>query len=202
MSIDIHGSGSRGEKVRIFFAVPVSNDIRETVGGALRRSPIFDAPWKWIDPGNYHLTLRFLGDTEERLLSPLERAGKIIAKKISPFVMRLGSFGGFPDLRRPRVIFYGIEKGEKELSQLASLIDREIEYLGFEGEKRPFSAHLTLARIKKPIDNLTRKRLESVEPLPEDTIQEIDRFVLMRSHLARTGAAYEVIDEFILSGMK
>ena len=129
--------------VRIFFAVPVSNDIRETVDGALRRSPIFDAPWKWIDSDNYHLTLRFLGDTEKRLLSPLRRAGGIVAGKISPFVMRLGSFGGFPGLRRPRVIFYGIEKGKEDLSHLASLLDQEIEYLGFEGERRPFSAHLT-----------------------------------------------------------
>ena len=200
MSTGIDRSLPEEERVRIFFAVPVSNDIRETVGGALRRSPVFDAPWKWIDPGNYHFTLRFLGDTDKRLLSPLRKAGETVAQKRSPFVIRLGRFGGFPDLRKPRVIFCGIEEGKKDLSQLASLLDQEIEYLGFEGERRPYNAHLTLARVKRPIDHFVGKQLESLEPLPEDTIQAVDRFVLMQSRLSRTGASYEVIDEFILSG--
>ncbi|MBN2184055.1 MAG: RNA 2',3'-cyclic phosphodiesterase [Candidatus Krumholzibacteriota bacterium] len=186
--------------MRIFFAVPVSNNIKEAVDGALRRSPLSYAPWKWIDPGNYHLTLRFLGDTDKRLLPPLRKAGGAAAQKRSPFVIRLGPFGGFPDLRKPRVIFCALEEGMDDLAQLASLLDQEIEYLGFEKERRPYNAHLTLARVKRPIDRIVAEQLESLEPLPEETIQKVDRFVLMQSRLLRSGASYEVIDEFILSG--
>ncbi len=185
--------------MRLFFAVPVKDRVTESVVTALKGSPAFGAPLKWVDPGNYHLTLRFLGETDERLLSPLVKAGRDAAKKIRPFEIRFGRIGGFPDLRRPRVIFCGVEEGKKELSHLAASLDEEIEYLGFEREKRPYRAHLTLARVKDRIDSALSGQLESIGRLPEPAIQIVDRFVLMRSVLSRAGASYTVLDEFVIS---
>ena len=184
--------------MRLFFAVPVSQEVRNTVAGTIRRSLVSDAPWRWIHPDNYHITLKFLGDTARELVKPLEQAAARAAGRARPFNMFFDSFGGFPELRKPRVLFYDIAGGAAELSTLAGLIDSEVELLGFEKEKRPFRAHLTLARVRKQIDASMGKRLETVSSLPENTSQEVTRFVLMRSHLARSGATYEEIAEFFL----
>ncbi|MBN2072014.1 MAG: RNA 2',3'-cyclic phosphodiesterase [Candidatus Krumholzibacteriota bacterium] len=188
--------------IRVFYAVRISNDVKEMVTAAIERSSLSGVPWRWIDPASYHLTIRFIGETDERMIAALGRAGRAAAADCSPFTVRFGSLGGFPDLARPRVLFFNVEEGGQELSGLASNVEREIEYLGFERDKRPFRSHLTLARVKRPIDERIRRGLSSVEKLPADAEQIVSRLLLMRSHLAKTGAIYEVLDEFPMGPSK
>lgn len=184
--------------MRLFFAVPLSGRIREITGEHIESFPITDPPWRWIPPENYHLTLKFLGEVDDKLLPSLGGAASKAASAAKPFTIKFGEFGGFPSLSRPRVIFYRVEEGTEDLAELAGSLEHELEGLGFERERRPFRAHLTLARIKRPLPAPLRERLRNIPPLPPSANQEVSDFVLMRSHLSRRGATYEVVETFPL----
>lgn len=191
---------SRDGIMRLFFAVHTSPGVKEAVRAAIGAFPVNNPPWRWIAPENYHLTMKFLGEVDERLLPLLGDAAGRVAARTAPFSMTYGRFGGFPSLASPRVIFFEISDGAARLGDLASLVDREMESAGFARERRPFHAHLTLARIKQPLHPGLRDALERVPPLPASVSQAVDRFVLMRSHLSRAGALYEEIGSFTLEG--
>jgi 2'-5' RNA ligase len=184
--------------MRLFFALPLSETVRETVWSAVRAFPVHDPPWRWIEPENYHLTLKFIGEIDERRAGELREAGAEAAAGVMPFSLRFGRFGAFPDISRPRVIFYGIEEGFEPLAALAARLEEACEALGIARESRPFRAHLTLARIKRPLPGPVREKLGAVPPLPEGTVQTADRFVLMSSTLAPTGASYDEIASWSL----
>ena len=184
--------------MRLFFAVPVSRAIRELVTKSIENARLSDPPWRWIPSANYHLTLKFLGETDEEIIPDLGHAGRAAARSIVPFTIAFGPFGGFPSLGRPRVIFFGIESGMPELRELAAKLEGDLRRLGFSKERRPFKAHLTLARIKRPLPPHLRERLGSIQPLPSDARQVVDHFVLMRSHLGREGATYEELGSYPL----
>lgn len=186
--------------MRLFFAVPTSPGVRETVRDAIGSFPVLDPPWRWIPPENYHLTVKFLGEVESDVVPSLQEAAARVAARIPPFRISFSRFGGFPSLARPRVVFFAVSDGAARLGDLASLVDREMEHAGYTREHRPFRAHLTLARIKRRLPPDLREALEAVPPLPEATSQAVDRFVLMRSHLGRAGARYEEVGTFSLEG--
>ncbi|HET6463316.1 MAG TPA: RNA 2',3'-cyclic phosphodiesterase [Candidatus Krumholzibacteria bacterium] len=185
--------------MRLFIAVNLSLEAREAIQSAIDEFPVKDPPWRWVTPDNWHLTLKFLGDTEPARVSALTNALGAVAKDHRAFEMTLGAFGGFPNLRNPRVLFYNIEQGAMELERLANDVDAAVEKaLGLEREKRRFHSHVTVARVKDALPSSIATRLEVVRELT-DGISRVDSFELMESRLARTGATYSVVKEFALS---
>ncbi|HSG29859.1 MAG TPA: RNA 2',3'-cyclic phosphodiesterase [Candidatus Krumholzibacterium sp.] len=184
--------------MRLFFAVEVPGHIRRSVVSAVAASGLAKPPWRWIPPENFHLTLKFLGDTDRSTLSAIEDAACEVAAATSGFELVFGDFGGFPDLKRPRVLFYGITEGFRHLAALAGRIDEATAKLGFPPETRPFKAHLTLARIKSELSPGLIARLEGFPPLPGGSRTLVDSFSLVRSHLSGSGASYERLAEFSL----
>ena len=182
--------------MRLFFAVPIADEIKEIVSSAVERIPIDGPPWRWISPENYHITIKFLGEVEDRLLPPLIELGTEIAAAAHPFDLSFGPFGSFPSASRPRVLFFAAEHGENELASIAADLEAKLQPLGFDPERRRFRAHLTLARVKSPLPRHMREALASIPPLPNGTRQRVDRIVLMRSTLGRTGASYDEMDSF------
>jgi 2'-5' RNA ligase len=185
--------------MRLFFAVRVSDEVKRDIGAALTTFPVRNPPWRWIVPGNLHITLKFLGEVDEKLLGDLREVARHAASRIRPFRVRYGPFGGFPALSRPRVIFFEATEGTRELAALAGELEGGVEMLGIPRENRPFTAHLTLARIKQPLPPAVREALEKVAPLPASSFQEVDHFSLVESHLRREGAHYEEIGRFMLT---
>jgi RNA 2',3'-cyclic 3'-phosphodiesterase len=184
--------------MRLFFAVKISDAIRADVESAIQSFPLRNPPWRWIPTGNMHLTLKFLGEVDERILGDLKDAGAAAASEAQPFRVAYGAFGGFPTLSNPRVIFFEAKEGARELAKVARSLESLVEPLGVERERRPFKAHLTLARIKEPLPHGMTERLGAVPPLPATAFQTVDRFMLMRSHLAPSGATYEEVGSFAL----
>ncbi len=186
--------------MRLFYAVKISETIRADVEAAIRSFPVHNPPWRWIPTGNMHLTLKFLGEMDERVLGDLKDAGAAAAGETKPFRVAYGTFGGFPNLSNPRVVFFEAKEGARELAKIAKSLESLVEPLGIDRERRPFKAHLTLARIKEPLPRGMTERLGSVPPLPPTAFQNVDRFMLMRSHLAPSGATYEEVGSFDLGG--
>jgi len=186
--------------MRLFFAVKISDAIRAEVDSAIRAFPLRNPPWRWIPTGNMHLTLKFLGEVDDGIVPDLETIAANASARVRPFRVVYGRFGGFPNLSRPRVIFFEAGEGTRELSELARLLEAGVEPLGIPRENRPFTAHLTLARIKEPLPRDVTELLATAPPLPASARQDVDRFALVRSHLAPSGARYEDIRSFTLAG--
>jgi 2'-5' RNA ligase len=185
--------------MRLFFAVKVSDAIKADIREAIASFPLRNPPWRWIHVENMHVTLKFLGEVDEKIVPDLKKVATDAASRTHPFRVAYGAFGGFPNLSRPRVIFFEAKEGTRELAAIAALLEAGIEPLGIPRENRPFTAHLTVARIKEPLPRDVVERLGAVPPLPATATQDVDRFLLMESHLARQGATYEEIGSFPLT---
>ncbi len=186
--------------MRLFFAVPIGENVCSAVHEAVGRIPLDDPPWRWIPPRNYHITLKFLGDVGEALLPRLVDAATRAAAGLSPFELSFGRFGAFPSFSRPRVLFYAADRGSEELASLSGRLEEELGTLGFEPERRGFRAHLTLARVRDRLPPEMRRILETVPGLEGTAHQRVERFVLMQSTLSRSGARYEELGSFRLGG--
>ena len=185
--------------MRLFIAVILSARTRDAIQSAIDEFPVKNPPWRWVSPDNWHLTLKFLGATEPARVSALMQELDGVAREHRAFEMTMGALGGFPNLRNPRVLFYQIEQGARELEVLAADVDAAVEKaLGLEREKRRFHAHVTVARVKEALSPEVSARFARVPALTE-AVTRVDSFELMESRLARTGATYSVVKEFALS---
>ncbi|HTT62097.1 MAG TPA: RNA 2',3'-cyclic phosphodiesterase [Bryobacteraceae bacterium] len=153
---------------------------------------------KWIPPANLHITTRFIGEWPEERLAEL-RAALAGIPSHAPIPMHIRKLGYFPNPHSPRVVWAGVEAGP-DLAALAAETDRALEPLGLQPEGRPFSPHLTLARIKEPVP-LQRLR-ETVVALPSLEFGSFtaDRFFLYQSRLGPAGSVYSKLAEFPLAG--
>ncbi|OGS51342.1 MAG: 2'-5' RNA ligase [Euryarchaeota archaeon RBG_16_68_12] len=152
------------------------------------------APLKLVQLEQVHLTLKFLGDTEEALVPRIVDAMRRSVAGVAPFTVRVAGTGAFPDLRRIRVLWVGLEGGEP-LVGIARRLESETEPLGYPREGRDFSPHVTLARVKGG-GNLDRAR-QVLEAHANDAYGEfpVDRIRLKKSVLTPQGPIYSTVEE-------
>ncbi len=143
---------------------------------------------KWTEEKNFHLTLRFLGEVEDHRVDQVKDA--LCNIKMNSFIFEAGSGGFFPNIKRPRIIWVGSKKGEKECINLEQNISNNLDILGFKKQDKPFKVHLTLGRIKyfdhKDRWPLLQRYLNDIT-WPELTISH---FTLWQSTLTRQGPIY------------
>lgn len=145
-------SGERQGALRLFVAIPVPDEVRRSVAEVidrLDRGFRFTA-WKvnWTSADSVHLTLRFLGRTEESAAERIQEGLGGIARVSSPFRLGVGGLGVFPDWKAPKVLWMGIRDGSGRLAALQDAVSRLAESAGIAAEDRAFHPHLTLGRIK------------------------------------------------------
>ena len=151
---------------------------------------------QWSVPANLHVTTKFIGEWPDQRLAELQDAlGTIPARP--PIAVRIHELGFFPNARSPRVFWCGIEA--PGLAELAAETDRASSSLGIAGETRPFTPHLTLARIKDRLDpEPLRQAIAALSSLEFGGF-EARRFFLYRSQLRPTGSVYTKLAEFPLA---
>lgn len=179
---------------RMFLAIALDDEIRHDLAARLDRA--LDGrrlPGKPVPVGSWHITLRFLGAT-----SPVQ-AEQILAHLddhlgLDPFRVRFTGLGGFPRESRASVLWVGLDGDVESLVKVAEECEVAAERAGFEPEGRPFHAHLTLSRIRPPVD--VRPLVDEVDPFRVTlTVSEV---TLYRSILGRGPARYEVVDSISL----
>ena len=185
--------------MRLFVAVNFSAEARDAIQSAIDKFPVRDPPWRWVGPQNWHLTIKFLGEVDTARAVALAPALEQVARGHHTFEMTLGAFGGFPNLRQPRVLFFKVESGAAELGKLAHDVDTAVEKaMGLPRESRGFHAHATVARVKDPLSPGVIARFARV-PALTGAVTRVDGFDLVESRLRRTGAVYSVVKEFALA---
>ena len=180
------------ESIRTFIAVELPGDIKKRLDEVEDSLKALRIGAKWVAPESIHLTLKFLGeistDTVKGVTDVIEEA----ALGIPEFRLKVRGLGVFPDPRRVRVVWAGLEGEVDKLVELQKRLDRGLEKLGFVPESRPFTPHLTLARVR---DDTPAVQRQSMAKLVESTAFEggefsVDSLSLMRSQLRREGAIY------------
>ncbi len=181
--------------MRLFVAADVPHDLREMIESSVV-APLRErlSAARFTHPEGRHLTLKFLGNVGDERLDEIRHALAIATGGHAPFDASFTEIGGFPNLRRPRVLWIGIGDGSEQLAAIARSLDGALEPAGFVPESRPFLCHLTLARFRDP---RTVQVPELTVPGAPFRVREI---VLLRSHLHPKGARYEALDRFGLSG--
>ena len=186
--------------LRTFIAVKLTDDA---LAALARLSDALAERWpprsvRWVPPQNIHLTLRFLGATDPDLVPALGAGLDAAASDSAPFMLRLEGLGTFPDLRRPRVIWVGLQDSQERLVRLKEAVDRMVRPLGWEGEDRAFRPHLTLGRVRDgpwpPSGNWMRQ--------PPDCSFEVGALHLMESRLRLRGAEYATLHSAPLGGRR
>lgn len=184
--------------MRLFVAVNFSENVRDSVAEAIESFPVYDPPWRWAHASTWHITLKFLGETPESGVEPIARCLESVCSRHRPFRLSLGPLGGFPNLSRPRVLFYAVESGKEHLTRLAAEVDAGLlEALGIPKEDKPFRAHATVARIKTKLPRAVADKLKLADPL-SGVSQTVTSVELMSSELRREGAIYRCVKGFAL----
>jgi len=184
--------------IRTFIAIkfPLSRQTAELVGDIKLR--LKDERIKWVDLWNMHLTLFFLGDTEENLIPEIAKDLSENLKGFKSFNLVSKGFGVFRNIKDPRAIWFGLEENHK-LIELKQKVNASLNNFGFETEHKKFKPHLTLGRVKYLKQSNTLKDL--IEELKDNIIQEntIDEVILFKSELTPKGPVYSILKKFELN---
>ncbi|MFO7178515.1 MAG: RNA 2',3'-cyclic phosphodiesterase [Pseudomonadota bacterium] len=177
--------------LRTFIALPLPEATRERLAEVQRelaRHMPQRAALRWTDPESLHLTLKFLGYVDPDRVPALEALIGEAAAPYAPMDTELGRISAFASPRRARVVVAQFSR-PAELCALAAEIERLAEPLGFPPETRPFVPHVTLARLRQPMDLSTA--LEPFPPLELPT--RLDELVLFESRLTPARAFYQAL---------
>jgi 2'-5' RNA ligase len=180
--------------MRMFVGVEIDDRARRVAAEtaeALRAAIPARLEARWVTPGNFHLTARFIGQVQEGLV-PDVLAALTRPLGVAPFDIELGGCGVFPPSGPPRAIWIGLAAGLPALAALHDEFDRRLARFGFEPERRPFTAHLTLARLKhapRGASAAVRAVVARVTPVP--AIVRVRHATVFESCLSPKGPRYE-----------
>jgi 2'-5' RNA ligase len=154
--------------------------------------------FSWVKPENIHLTVRFLGDLDDSGVARARESVRRSAAGLSAPMARLGRLGAFPRMDRPRVLWLGLSRGEKEVGAIAAQVNGGLERDGFGPLDKPFRAHLTVARARDQAVG-PDESAASTDALPEPPpASPLERLAVMKSELHPSGARYNVLEELRL----
>lgn len=179
-------------KFRAFIAVEVQPS--ERLMAMFRELAQSRADLKVVRPQQMHITLKFLGDTEEALAEDILSGIRSSAEGIGPFSMRLVGMGAFPSLSNIRVVWVGIEDG-KLLGKIAGKLDENLRALGFERDKKGFVPHLTLARTRSPRNMANVQEIIRNNAATDFGEYPVEKVLLKKSVLSPQGPSYSVVLE-------
>jgi RNA 2',3'-cyclic 3'-phosphodiesterase len=195
---------------RTFIALEMPAPAQRVLGQTIERFARALPSLRWADVASIHLTLAFLGELDDDRLALAMEATRAAAHDFPAFDYRLTAVSFFGSPQQPRVIWMGVEDqpvaqlNGSPLQRLHSDLDRELQRRNFETEKRPFSPHLTLARVKQPLTaaelQTLQRLLHSKQENTGSTLYRAGHLNLMKSELSRAGAKYSVLQACALNG--
>ncbi len=184
--------------MRLFIAVNLSENQKLKLHQLQQRLQLYLDRVRWVSPEGMHITLKFLGEVNPKLLPEITAAIRQTAASAARFNFRLSGLGVFPNTSRARVIWTGMREGRPEAEALFSRLETELAPLGFANESRKYLPHLTLGRAGYPLPRDLLARALTREKEFATALEKVDKIVLYRSHLSRQGAKYEpLVEEYL-----
>jgi 2'-5' RNA ligase len=180
--------------LRAFIAVEIPSEIHQAIEKKMAhmRAALNSSLVRWVPSSNIHLTLKFLGDVSPTNVELLSQMLSLEVSQHQAFEMIFGGLGAFPNPKRPRVIWIGIQ-APAGLEALQHGIEAAAATLGYPAEKRPFSPHLTIGRVKQNVNSTDMRKIRTA--LEETQVgslgtTRVTAVHLFKSDLKSTGAVY------------
>ena len=182
--------------IRAFIAIPLSTEVQALLVAVSQTwsEQVPERSVRWVKPHLMHITLRFLGDTEVASLPTVADALDGIAARINAFTLRLDRPGCFPNNKRPRVIWVGLQGQLETARALKHEIDEALVPLGWEQDDQSFRPHLTVGRVKDSRKVRGFRWEANVEPL----LVPVNVIHLIESDLLPAGPVYTVRHKAVL----
>jgi 2'-5' RNA ligase len=188
--------------MRLFIAINIPKKERNRIHRSARPLREQDYPVRWVSSDLFHLTLKFLGEVRGEVVSEVESVLERVAGTTEAFQMDIGGFGAFPTIRRPRVIWVGVEPSPA-LRCLKQDLEWALSDRGFERETRAFHPHFTLGRAKANDGAGAFRGLDVLaSELTYGSEVKVRKVDLMESHLSASGPRYEILSSFLLKTPK
>ncbi|MCJ8502183.1 RNA 2',3'-cyclic phosphodiesterase [Desulfatitalea alkaliphila] len=179
-----------GDAIRTFIAFPLPDHLVRLAGDLQAELKDHGLDLRWVRPANIHLTLKFLGEIPSQRVAKVTDAMQAAGRETPPLSLMVQGMGVFPGIRAPKVLWVGLGGATEALGRMQARLEERLAEVGFAPERRPFKAHLTLARIKARLD--ADRLLQGLQaaggyaPRPF----EVQEMVLYRSELRPRGAVY------------
>lgn len=181
--------------MRAFIAISLPAEVKNQLTLIQNQLKNSRADVKWVEPDNLHLTLKFLGEINEKTLDNVEKILEETTENNSIFKVRLGSLGAFPSLNSPRVIWVDLKEGSSEVKIIAAELERKIAFLGIPKEDKPFSCHITLGRTRSALNRKELIQLFLNSGEKERLEFGVEKITLFKSTLKPSGPVYEALKE-------
>lgn len=182
-------------KRRLFWAVNLPGELKKALGEKQARLKTAAAGVKWVEPELLHVTVKFLGDTDDGLVAGIAGTAAGALRGLGPFRLEVKGLGFFPGSSSPRVLWAGLKGEVGLLREAARRVEEAMIDFGFPREARKFSPHLTLARIKSPAGGAELAgvvdRIRSGAESPG--IFRVGSVDLMQSELTPRGPVYTML---------
>jgi 2'-5' RNA ligase len=190
------------EEVRCFIAIELTEELKRGLRELQAQlKAASQAPVKWVEPENIHLTLKFLGNVASGRIEEIAQAMTEAVRGTSPFSLEVRELGVFPNPRRVQIVWVGLGGEVEKLTILKQRIESGLSILGFAPENRRFTPHLTLARLRDRATPQERERLGQLIAETEFaggsfTVKSVK---LMKSQLTREGPIYSQLGSAALA---
>ena len=177
---------------RTFIALELDTSQQHFRGNLIRQGKEALPELRWVNPVGIHLTVAFLGELSDQQLAKASLAAQSAAATVDPFLYRFSGLGTFGSPHQPRVLWMGISESSGVLIHVYQILTLALEQQGFTTEKRPFSPHLTLARMKSPLRSEQFQLLQQLLSYNTDAspAYRATHLCVMKSEFAHSGAHY------------
>ncbi len=181
------------EQIRAFIAIELPDRLKVELDKLEVQFKKEGQTWiKWVDPNSIHLTLKFLGNISTSSIGQITVEMEEATRGIHPFLLEVQDLGVFPNLKRIQVVWVGLSGEIDKVILLQKRLESNLERLGFVSEKRKFTPHLTIARLRDQATPDKRQRFgQTISGTKfKAGFFNVDGISLMRSQLTRQGAIY------------
>jgi 2'-5' RNA ligase len=188
--------------MRLFIAINIPKKEKERIHRSARALREQSFPVRWVPANLFHLTLKFLGEVRPSDLSEVESVLERVTQTNEWFTMEIGGFGAFPTIRRPRVLWVGIEPSPA-LRCLKQDLEWGLSEKGFERDTRAFHPHFTLGRAKAEDGAGAFRGLDRLaSEMTYQSAVQVRKVDLMESHLSSSGPRHEILTSFLLKSSR
>jgi 2'-5' RNA ligase len=179
---------------RLFIAVDVGQEIRDQCIALQKKLARAGADMKWVEPENIHVTLLFLGEVNQREIPPICRLASKVCGGLPAFNLSVEGVGCFPNPRRPRIVWAGVEQGKEELRELHDALETPLLELGcYRREDRQYTPHITLGRVRGERSDAQLAEVLSKETGWQAGETRVEEIQVMSSQLTPQGPIYTVL---------
>ncbi|HDZ77182.1 MAG TPA: RNA 2',3'-cyclic phosphodiesterase [Candidatus Omnitrophica bacterium] len=181
--------------MRTFIAIKVPENIQKNFRLIQKKLKRPGQNIKWVNPENIHLTLKFLGETKETQLPQIKKVLVDAASEFKISNIKIGTLGVFPGIKNPRIIWIGAEEKDTTIAEIAEILNNRLKNLGFIKEKRKFTPHITIARIRS-LNNITDLLNNITANIDFEAGEfKVNKICLIQSRITSSGSIYNMMAE-------